>query len=262
VQYHGKWPFRRVAGMEELVSVLASVGNAVPHLVALRSEASRASYAPAGHPQRAALLTYSLAGVNAWFWSSCLHTKEAWLTERGDYHSAALLILVSVWLAVCRTTGSRATGPVGLAAAAALGLVLAAWVWYMNAVVFDYGLNMKLGVAFTLVANLCWTAWAIASGCCRGAHPTAWKAPVAALALSALAALELLDFSPALGDLVDAHALWHISTVPLCFFWYSFLRDDAAAWRKASAKRSDDAGPVGAAVSVGPTDARRRPAKW
>lgn len=33
VKYQGKWPFIRVMGMQELFSVLFSIGNAIPHIV-------------------------------------------------------------------------------------------------------------------------------------------------------------------------------------------------------------------------------------
>lgn len=227
VQYHGKWPFRRVLGIEELISVLASVGNAIPHLVALWSATSRATYAPLGHPQRESLLVYSLAGVNAWVWSAALHWKETKVTERLDYHSASLLILATAWLAVCRTLGIRSSSGTGLAVASCLACTWLVWIWYMNFVLFDYGLNMLISVAIASVCNVLWLVWAGRQGCCSERHPWAWQAPLAVILLSGLAMLELFDFPPVFFELLDAHALWHISTVPLCFLWYSFLRYDA-----------------------------------
>jgi hypothetical protein len=38
--------------------------------------------------------------------------------------------------------------------------------------------------------------------------------------------LELLDFPPLL-QAVDAHALWHLSTVPIAYLYYRFQREDA-----------------------------------
>jgi hypothetical protein len=44
--------------------------------------------------------------------------------------------------------------------------------------------------------------------------------------------LELLDFPP-WRRILDAHALWHFSTIALIPFWYSFLIQDAVddGWR-------------------------------
>lgn len=250
VQYHGKWSFLRVAGIEELVSATASVGNALPHLLALQSAATRDAFAPSGYPQREAMLAYSVAGVNAWVWSTALHTKESWATERLDYHSAALLLLVSLWACACLTLDVPSAGTAGRAIAVVLGCVWVAWVGLMNWVRFDYGLNMTASVVVAAITNLMWIAWAASQGCCSARHPTAWKAPAAAVLLSAMAMLELLDFAP-IGDLIDAHAMWHLATIPLCFAWYSFLREHAALWRRRAKLASDRTTPGRAAIGPG-----------
>ncbi|KAE9621008.1 hypothetical protein Lalb_Chr01g0009021 [Lupinus albus] len=38
--------------------------------------------------------------------------------------------------------------------------------------------------------------------------------------------LQTFDFPPYKGY-VDAHALWHATTIPLAFLWWSFIMDDA-----------------------------------
>ncbi|CAN0475300.1 unnamed protein product, partial [Phaeothamnion confervicola] len=43
------------------------------------------------------------------------------------------------------------------------------------------------------------------------------------------ALLEVYDFAPRWGRLVDAHAVWHAATVPLGFWWYRFLALDLRA---------------------------------
>ena len=46
-----------------------------------------------------------------------------------------------------------------------------------------------------------------------------WKCVAAVVCGSLTVLLELLDFPPLLW-VVDAHALWHLSTVPLPLLWY------------------------------------------
>ncbi len=53
-----------------------------------------------------------------------------------------------------------------------------------------------------------------------------FKAALAVLLLNASVLLELLDFAPLLWTF-DSHALWHATTAPVHFIWYSFLIDDA-----------------------------------
>lgn len=65
--------------------------------------------------------------------------------------------------------------------------------------------------------NLLWWLW----WCLRNRPrlPHVWKCAVVVLLLQAGALLELLDFPP-LFWVLDAHALWHISTVPLNILFY------------------------------------------
>lgn len=47
-----------------------------------------------------------------------------------------------------------------------------------------------------------------------------------AIAMTSASALEIFDFSP-WWRVIDAHSLWHLATVPLIFWWYRFLIEDA-----------------------------------
>ena len=49
-----------------------------------------------------------------------------------------------------------------------------------------------------------------------------WKCVAAVVCGSVTVLLELLDFPPLLW-VVDAHALWHLSTVPLPLLWYRYV---------------------------------------
>lgn len=61
-----------------------------------------------------------------------------------------------------------------------------------------------------------WLRWCLRQG---RRLPHVWKCAAAVLLLQALALLELLDFPPLLWVL-DAHALWHIGTIPLNVLFY------------------------------------------
>lgn len=60
----------------------------------------------------------------------------------------------------------------------------------------------------------------------------AYKAALFVALTTAATSLELFDFPP-LGRILDAHALWHLSTAPIAKFWYDFLVEDAldGGWR-------------------------------
>lgn len=70
-----------------------------------------------------------------------------------------------------------------------------------------------------LVNLLWWLCWCWQN---RGTLPYWWKCGLVVLLLHGLALLELLDFPPMLWVL-DAHAVWHLSTIPVHFLFYRFV---------------------------------------
>jgi post-GPI attachment to proteins factor 3 len=71
-QYYGKWPFWRLAGMQEPASVLFSLLNLFAHIRGL-SAANRSI--PNDHPMRTYYMGWGIVNVNAWIWSAVFHTR-------------------------------------------------------------------------------------------------------------------------------------------------------------------------------------------
>ena len=242
LQYHGKWPFVRVAGLQELGSVTFSVLNAVPHLDYLFRR--RALYAPrlrARPVLRPVLLGYSCVALNTWLWSAVFHARDTWWTERLDYHCATALLCYSLFLCCVRVGGGRRArearvwGPL-----LAVCAFLARHVWYLNAVKFDYGYNMAVSAGLLATQGVIWAVFGFAHRANAGRGPARrrymWKNWATHALLFGAAALEILDFPPVAGY-IDAHALWHAATVPLGYLWYSFLADDAAFLARAEREK-------------------------
>lgn len=107
---------------------------------------------------------------------------------------------------------------------------------------FDYTYNMAFNIGLGLVHNFLWVIYSLPSS--RSLLPRfpfrlknyrpafVNKAFVFVLLTTAATALELFDFPP-WRFVIDAHALWHLSTVPITKFWYDFLVEDALddGWR-------------------------------
>lgn len=81
--------------------------------------------------------------------------------------------------------------------------------------------NMKVCVVMAVAQLLIWAIWAGATH-----HPSRWKMWFGVVGSSLAMLLEIFDFPPYEGY-VDAHALWHASTIPLAYMWWSFIKDDA-----------------------------------
>jgi hypothetical protein len=76
-QYYGKWPFWRLAGMQEPASVAFSIANLLMHV--LGADWLRRGVHPA-HPMQPFYLTWAYLSINAWAWSAVFHTRGAYST--------------------------------------------------------------------------------------------------------------------------------------------------------------------------------------
>lgn len=108
---------------------------------------------------------------------------------------------------------------------------------------FDYSYNMAFNLALGVMHNLLWLLYSLprpvsllkkfpyTSKTYRPSY--AYKAGVFVALTTAATALEVFDFPPVY-RILDAHALWHLSTAPIAKFWYDFLVEDALdeGWRE------------------------------
>ncbi len=78
-QYHGKWPFYRLFGMQEPASVLFSIGNGYFHYKGatkfFKSVSPKYAYRPI-------IVVYAVASINTWVWSAVFHTRDLPATEK------------------------------------------------------------------------------------------------------------------------------------------------------------------------------------
>ncbi|XP_068665645.1 uncharacterized protein [Aristolochia californica] len=228
VKYHGKWPFKRVFGIQEPVSVALSALNLAMQFhgwlsffvllyykLPLQPDNRNTYYEYTG-----LCLIYGLLAMNSSFWSSVFHCRDIDLTEKLDYASAVILLGFSLTLSILRAFNVRDEAARVMVTAPFIAFVTT-HVLYLNVYKLDYGLNMKVCVAMGVTQLLIWGIWA---GVTR--HPSRFKLWVVVFGGAAAMLLEIYDFPPYEGY-VDAHALWHATTIPLTYLWWSFIRDDA-----------------------------------
>jgi len=216
VQYHGKWPFKRFAGMQEPASVVFSILNGLAHVVGLQRMASLPN-----HVMLPLYKLYAWINVNTWVWSTIFHCRDVYWTERMDYWSAALGIWFAAYQSVVKAFALYETAwmlPWTLVTATSY---IAHVVYLARLTRFDYGYNMLACTTVGILANLVWILWCMKNR--RRRYPLYMVALVIGISLAM--SLELLDFPP-LMDLVDAHSLWHACTIPLVFLLYQFIVSD------------------------------------
>ncbi len=233
-KYFGKWPFQRVLGVQELLSVVFSLANLAAHAhnmhkirTAQLINQHRPNFGSSQGLVWGLWYTYALGSINAWWWSAVFHSRDTHVTERLDYLSADVSIVIGLYVSIVRVLGvtslqSRLTWAVPLAFATVIHF------YYMLFIKFDYGFNVTLCVSVGVLQQVMWCTWAL-----MNSHPCKRQLVAFVVLINATLSLEILDFPPIIGFL-DAHALWHLCTVPLIYLWYCFILADAK-WATASA---------------------------
>ena len=244
-QYHGKWPFVRILGIQEPASVLFSLLNAMPHVHFLRHVRHRYSAGLQSSFGQNHILA-AFAGIIGWTCAVIFHTRDTTVTERMDYHSAfaytlSLLNLSLVEVIEWRWVPSAEMWGVRKKVLLALVLFWSAQVGYLNLVNFDYGLNIAVNIVVYLFAVVLFHL--------RFARPMLlppkspvefrrvrrcrWATRYFVIQILGGVLLEVyLDFPPIL-YVFDAHSLWHLLTIFTHSFYYIFAIEEIA-WREAN----------------------------
>ncbi|KAI9821380.1 MAG: hypothetical protein M1832_003387 [Thelocarpon impressellum] len=224
LQYHGKWPFKRLLGIQEPASVLFSLLNLLAHQHGL---ARIRAAIPASYPLRRYYVAFGYFGLASWVFSMIFHTRDFGITEKADYFAAGASVLYGFFYSpvrIFRLDAPSRRGLLRLWTAVCLCLYtfhvsyLALWRW-------DYTYNMAANVAIGAAQNLLWSWFSVSRYASLKQGWAAWPGLIVAWIVLAMS-LELLDFAP-LGGVLDAHSLWHLGTVGPTIWWYSFLIRDA-----------------------------------
>ncbi|KAJ3909016.1 Per1-like protein [Lentinula edodes] len=253
-QYYGKWPFWRFVAQEP-ASVLFSLLNLHVHVKGAQRLRMRLDDS---HPMKVFYMGWSFVSINTWIWSSIFHTRDTPFTEKMDYFSAALTILVALYFTVIRLFHFYApTSSLTLAHehrskdktllrlwTAACVLTFLGHISYLSLLKhFDYSYNLIFNLVIGLAHNALWLCYSFPysisflrrfPGRSKRYRPHfVYKPAVLVSLIVAAMALELLDFPP-WALILDAHSLWHLSTAPIAYLWYQFLIEDASddSWKE------------------------------
>jgi post-GPI attachment to proteins factor 3 len=220
VQFHGKWPFQRVFGVQEPFSVFFSLLNFLAHrqgLLKLKESI------PAGYPLRKYYIVFSYTGLASWLFSMAFHTRDFDLTEKLDYFAAGASVLYGLFYAPVRIFRMDRKEPpikqkiLRLWTIACI-LLYCSHILYLTFWRWDYKYNMVANVTAGAVQNALWTCFSVNRYRVLKKPWTAWPGLIVAWIVVAMS-LELLDFPPISG-MFDAHSLWHLGTVGPTVWWY------------------------------------------
>ncbi|KAH8962997.1 hypothetical protein BDL97_05G129700 [Sphagnum fallax] len=227
VKYHGKWPFIRIFSLQEPASVAFSVLNLLIHfqgfssfLVLVYYKLPLSAHGSPHYEYVSLWVVYGLLSMNSWIWSTVFHSRDMRFSEMLDYSSAIALLGYSLILAIIRT-GSLQAEAARVMVSAPIIAFISTHILYLNLYRFDYGWNMQVCTVIGVTQMLLWAVWAW-----RYHHPARFKLFTVVLGISLFKLLEIYEFPPLWG-ILDAHAIWHATTVPIAYLWWSFIKDDA-----------------------------------
>ena len=223
VQYWGRWSFDRFAGMAEPGSALASLLNlASPALFLARCGASRWRH---GRPHRPLFVWNATLACLAWLASFAYHSFGTELLSRLDLSLAVATTAANTALALSLHSGGlyapSHTRLLHLLLLAVVGWFCRIWSAHTSPV----GESVAFGAVLYLPTVPASVSWAARE---RMRRPHAWLLPAIASLVLPSFLLEVHDFPPVFGHTIDAHACWHICTVPLYAGFYEFLRREEA----------------------------------
>ena len=225
LKYHGHWPFLRLFGLEEPASTVFSLLNSVPYIISFGSTFT-ANQGRNQHSFMDSWLTlFYMISINTWFASAFFHSRKTEFASFYDYTSALLFLGYSLWLAVRRIMGVKATFfKVGSIFSTFLVLYLFQ-VSRMHAGLVSFDQHMSLSITIAVCNVVIWLSWLLFSSEGKGKGNYRYLCLICQLWFSLAALLELFDF-PAIWGLYDAHSLWHAATIPLGFLWAYFWKLD------------------------------------
>lgn len=260
-QFHGKWPFLRIFGMQELFSALFSVANFVPHFIGY----CKVNRLKRSNPIEKDILNRALRNIKlvalvtmcAWTCSTIFHIRDFVITERLDYYFAGLTVLTGFYAIGYRYLRLYLPSRMFYAWLWTL-FCIAAYSGHLYRLINDwlYTYNMRANILVGVFQNI---MWGLACFSLYTKFYEREKSERETINLNHLnyiqrnriffgsffaksaklyslyplilcgivivgMSLEIFDFPPILYDLIDAHSLWHLVTVfPAFFGWYDWM---------------------------------------
>lgn len=258
-QFHGKWPFWRVLGIQEVASMVFSIGNFIVHAAGFVKVLSfMKDTNPLVKYQYTILLICSFITMSAWVCSTVFHIRDFLITERLDYYLAGLTVLSGFYGVFSRLfklyLPSRKLQRILFTLLCIIG-----YVGHIYRLVDDwlYTYNMQANITVGILQNILWgflcfnlysdyyrlenDEKSTLDNTCHlkyinpkrllvpsfyARSPKLYSLYPLLLCLIVILgmSLEILDFPPVFFDLVDAHSLWHLVTIiPVVYGWYDWM---------------------------------------
>ncbi|KAG5607280.1 hypothetical protein H5410_028772 [Solanum commersonii] len=156
VKYYGKWPLKRIFGLQEPLSVAFSALNLAKNVQGCLSffnldKKTSYNYAALWH-------IYGFLSVNSCVWSVVFHSRGMEITEKLDCTSAVALLGFSLIISILRSFNIK-NEPARVLASSPLFAFTITHILYLNNYQMDHGWNTKVCVTMGVAQLLIWAIW-------------------------------------------------------------------------------------------------------
>ncbi|BES96918.1 post-GPI attachment to proteins factor [Nesidiocoris tenuis] len=223
-QFHGKWPFVRILGIQEPASTLFSIINLSIHYSMFRKYLGEFNWHT---PLIGVWSVHALVSMNGWIWSTIFHTRDIDFTELMDYLSAFAMVFSSVYCLGMRLLVDMNMDAYGGFLTAICILFYLNHALYLSSGPFDYSYNLVANISVGFITLLiCGVLFY------RNKSVPHFKyLGGAVIILTASLYLEVNDFPP-IFRFLDAHALWHALTAPSIYLFWRYIHEDSRYLKK------------------------------
>lgn len=225
LQFHGKWPFKRLLGTQEFASALFSIFNFMPHYTHfLRSMKFARNHRGSMRVLYQNIVLMSGITMCAWFFSTIFHIRDILLTERLDYFFAGATVLSGFHGLLIRVLRLDKE-PVKRKVVSIICCLMYLYHFLRLNYDWSYTYNMQANIAialcqYGLLLKLGYEHYK------RDPSDLLWtKPPLLIFSVMCAMSFEIFDFI-SLRYQVDAHAMWHLFTVLPGYWLYDFLYAD------------------------------------
>lgn len=265
-QFHGKWPFTRIFGIQEFASAVFSLGNLIGHFygflkIVATIKQNQSTNRAIINKELAILSVLSLIAVCTWLFSTIFHIRDFETTEKLDYYFAGLTVLSGFYgiftkvfkLYLPSKWIQRVVFTLACFAAYASHIYRLETDWL-------YTYNMQANIFVGILQYILWSVGSFQLFTkyynseqqdtkrenidhlqyithnrtlffdFYSKSPKLYSLYPLNLCFIVILgmSLEIFDFPPIIYSLFDAHSLWHLVTIiPIYYGWYDWMIWDA-----------------------------------
>lgn len=226
LQFHGKWPFKRVLLTQEFASSLFSILNFIPHY--LNFQKLLPKYRRAQGSTKVLyfnVLIISIITMIAWICSTVFHIRDLLITERLDYFFAGATVLSGLHALIIRVFRYD-LDPNKRVWTSRICILLYLYHFIRLNYDWSYTYNMQANITIAILQYGLFVILAYQHYLKNPSKKSLYLTPLALIGSVLFGmSFEVFDFIK-LDYQIDAHAIWHLTTILPGFWLYRFFQED------------------------------------